>query len=343
MTDIYVNNEKIKETIEDLKNLMVLKSKEVLGWVSTPSILFSEMDEDPRLGYFSHEQNLIVLNTFLLDDSLKDEREAVFLHELAHWVVFRKYGNYIDRVHGAEFREACRSLGVPEDFEGATAKIKDWRSRKQVAERRVKKLLSLGNSPFEAEAESAMNKARTMMNQYSLEYLLEDDNRLFGVDGDCFKRVDSWRKGLYRLVADLSGCYRILVQTSRGTHISYFGSRDQVESAVYFQTYFEDALNAEYKRNKKYLKGITQKNSFLLGLCNSLYKKAFTMGKTTSIIQSQKKSEDRYKELSEGRIYQIKSYAGHGVGYHLGSSAASGIDIPTRESACKVRRIGYEA
>ena len=344
MTDIYVMNEEIKKTIEELKDLMIIRLRKVFGyfWSSyTPTIIFSEMNEDPRMGYFTKEQNLIVLNMILLDDSLKEEREAVFLHELAHWAVYRKYGSYTERDHGKEFVDACRELGVPEDFEGATAKIRDWGIRKQNAERKVKKLLSLGNSPFEAEAESAMSKARSMMNQYSLSYLLEDDNRLFAVDGTSYQRIDSWRKSLYHLVADLSGCYRILVQTSNGTHISYFGSREQVESAVYFQTYFEDALESEYKKNKKNLHGITQKNAFLLGLCNSLYRKAFTTGKTTSIIQSQKKSEERYKELSEGRIYYTHSRAGAGDGYYLGSSAASGMDIPSRESACRVRRIGY--
>lgn len=350
MTNIYVINEVIKKEISALEDLMISTlgkaSKEgSLSWSyrilsDLPKIIFSELENDPRLGYFSSEQNLIVMNTILLDDSVKEEREAVFLHELAHWVVYRIYGDYVS-AHGEVFKEICNKIGVPSEFEKATVKIKDWQSKKTNAERKVKKLLALSGSPFEAESQSALSKAQSMMTQYSLSYLLEDDNRLFGLDLNTYKRIDSWKLTLGRIVADLSGCYKITIRTEKGAHISYFGSREQVESALYFQLYFEDALDKEYQKNRSRLHGITEKNTFLNGLCNALYHKTFTTGRTTSIIQSQEKSKTRYKEISGSRIYRTHSYATVGNGYFLGAHAGNKMTIPSRQTACKVRGIEY--
>lgn len=350
MTDVYVINEEIKKMISELKNLgysrvySIREEWNVLNkptwWLSEfPEVIFSELEGDTRLGYFSKGQNLIVLNAVLTADNLEEERKSVFLHELAHWLAYFKFGSGAP-AHGCAFKAACQKLGVPEEFEGAVAKIQDWASKQKKAESKVKKLVALSASPFEAEADSAMNKAKEMMDQYSLQYLFEDDNRLFGIDLNTYKRLDSWKTNLARLVADLSGCYRIIVRTYLGSHISYYGSRDQVETALYFQLYFEEALDNEYQKNRKRLHGITEKNSFLNGLVSSLYRKAFTTGKTTSIIQSQKKSGDRYNEIYEGKIRVTHSSARAGEGYYLGSSVGKSMEIPNRQSACKVRRIG---
>ena len=345
MTDIYVINEAAKKATKELTDLMtskVYKADSTL-WLSywdMPKVLFSGMDEDPRLGYYSPEQNVIVLNQILLAEELKEERESVFLHELVHWAVYRKYGSYV-QAHGEIFRDYCKKLDIPEGYDRAVVKIKDWWSKRDKAEKKVKKLLNLSSSPFEAEADSAMNKARTMMNEYSLDYLLEDDNRLFGIDLENHKRLDSWRSSLARLVADLSGCFRIIICRDGNKHISYFGSRDQVESALYFQVYFEDALNREYLAHKSELHGITQKNAFLNGLCIALYRKTFLAGRTTAIVQSQKKSEERYRELSDGKISTSHSTAGLSAGYGVGARVGADMTVPTRQAACKVRRIGY--
>ena len=342
MTDIYVINEDIKKMISELKDFGLTKvySSQNTWWLSGfPEVIFSELDGDNRLGYFSEGQNLIVLNALLTADNLEEERKSVFLHELAHWMVYNKFGSGTPD-HGYAFHKACETLGVPEEFDGAVAKIQDWMTKKQKAISKVKKLIALSSSPFEAEADSAMTKAKEMTDQYSLQYLLEEDNRLFGLDLNTYKRIDSWKTSLARLVADLSGCYRIIVKTRYGSHISYYGSREQVESALYFQLYFEEALDGEYQKNRKSLHGITDKNHFLDGLVGSLYRKAFTTGKTTSIIQSQKKSGERYNEIYQGKITVTYSSARAGRGYSLGSSVGGSMNIPSRQSACKVRRIG---
>lgn len=346
MTDIYVINETAKRKIKELKSFRDSTFRNKVdflnySWYDLPEIIFSELDCDTRLGYFNSEQNLIVMSDVFLDDSLEEEMKAVFLHELAHWVVYRKYGNYA-MTHGTAFRKVCETIGVTDGFEKAVVSIKDWQERKQKAEKKVRKLLALSESPFEAEADSAMAKAQTLMSQYSLDYLSnKGDDRLFGIDLDTLGRIDSWRNSLARLVADLSGCYRIIVGTGRGRHISYFGSKEQVESALYFQLYFEDALEEEYRKNKGSLYGIGGKNTFLNGLCRSLYRKAFTTGLNTSIVLSQTKSEERYWELAEGRKVNIRSHARAGAGYRLGAEVGEGMSIPSKQSACKVKRIGY--
>lgn len=342
MTDIYVINEDIKKMISELKDMGLTKvySNENTWWLSGfPEVIFSELDGDTRLGYFSGEQNLIVLSSILTADNLEEERKSIFLHELAHWMVYNKFGSGTPD-HGYAFRKACETLGVPEEYEGATARIQEWASKQKKAVSKVKKLIALSSSPFEAEADSAIAKAKEMSDQYSLQYLLEDDNRLFGLDLNTYKRLDSWKTSLSRLVADLSGCYRIIMRSYKGSHISYYGSREQVESALYFQLYFEEALNNEYQKNRSRLHGITEKNHFLDGLVYSLYMKAFSGGRTTSIIRSQKKTQERYTQIYRGKIFTTYSSARAGRGYSLGNSVGKGMNIPSRQSACKVRRIG---
>ena len=348
MTEIFMLNEKTKEVESELKELMSRKSTDLYTgclWLyeflyNSPKILFSEMEERTTLGYFDSNQNCIVLRTELLADNLKEEREAIFLHEFAHWVVYRQFGaRHLD--HGKEFKEACKILKVPEDFSYAYAKIEVLKENQERMERKVRKLLALSESPFESESESAMNKARSLMNQYSLEYLMKEDNTIFGVEGKLYKRIDSWRNALYKIVGNLSGCYRIYQKKGKGSCISYFGSREQVESAIYFQSYLETALEEAYKKARKNLHGITQKNSFMLGLCTSLYKKTFETGLSKAVVQSQKKTEEIYMGYISGKIYHTSYGNNRGYGYSLGSQAGNEINVPTKQAALKVKRIGY--
>lgn len=345
MSEIYFINEEVKKNIEDLKSLMIATLREKVPalwdkWYSAPQILFGEFGEtDTRLGYYNGKDNVIVMNQILLDPSIKEERDSVFLHELAHYVVYNRYCNADP--HGSIFKKVCAEIGVPENFARAESKIMDWSEKKAKAESKVKKLLALSSSPFEEEADSALSKANEMMKEYSLDYISKEDNRLFGVDGKELGRVDTWRGILYRIIGEMTGCFAVIQKRNRKSHVSFFGSREQVESALYLNLYFEDALEKEYKKNKSRLYGIGEKNAFLYGLCVTLGNKVRKKYTETSLVLSQEKSKSRLKEILNGRFTKRHSYATAGNGYVAGTIAGANMGIPSKQTACKVKRIGY--
>lgn len=346
MSEIYFVNEEAQKNIEELRKLMINTFRErvpgmMSNWYNSPQIFFGEFGEsDRRLGYFSGRDNVIVMSHVLLDPALEKERDAVFLHELAHYVVYSRYCNADP--HGMIFKDVCKEIGVPEEFARAESRIQDWAERKAKAENKVKKLLALATSPFEEEADSALSKANRMMEEYSLDYLSKEDNRLFGVDGEDHKRMDAWRGVLYQVISEMTGCFPIFQRGVDGSlHISFFGSREQVESALYLKLYFEDALEKEYRKNKNRLYGSREKNSFLHGLTLSLLKKVRAERQDKALVLSKQKSEDRYKELTSGRIKKRYSYASQGRGFSVGATAGKGMSLPSSQTACKVRRIGY--
>lgn len=346
MTNIFKVNQDIHRTSIKLSHFIfqsLVKNHVFFSSSQLPSVIISDFakDNDPRLGYFDPIQNLIVINIVFMDPSLKDELYSICLHELAHWLVYMEKGTSVPD-HGAEFIEACKRLQVPEDFSRATTALKNWAERREKASRKIQKLIALTSSPFEAESESALLKAKELSEQYCLQSLLNvsDELELYGVGDLPRKRMDAWRNYLGVVVADLAGCYRICEWTAKGYRMTYYGTREQVETALYFHTYFEDALEKEYKANKKHLYGISEKNSFLLGACKTLWKKLFINGKSKSLVLSQARNERIYSDITHARV-ERSSYQSSSVSssFFMGLGAGQNINIPERQSACSIKRI----
>ncbi len=106
---------------------------------------------------------------------------AILRHEMAHqWVDENRarVASGDEGPHGVSFRRACELLGVPAEYSGAKANLRetplDWRvdQRGPGAEKlleKVRKLLALATSSNEHEASLAMNKVRELYAKYGLE------------------------------------------------------------------------------------------------------------------------------------------------------------------------------
>jgi len=109
---------------------------------------------------------------------------GILRHEMAHQWVDETPGKAQGELpHGERFKKACREVGVPQEFSGASAHLLenalDWRQEKrdESSEKlldKVRKLLSLATSSNEHEALLAMNKVRELYAKYNLEQVEED-------------------------------------------------------------------------------------------------------------------------------------------------------------------------
>lgn len=185
-----------------------------------PKLLFAETPGDV-LGYYEKGQNIIVLSESLIGLPSMTE---VYLHELAHYVDTLING---DSAHDATFRKVCEILGVDESFSCAKVKtdIETYESRKQ----KIRKLLNLGSSDFQNEAESAMLKARSLMEKWDVS-LSDDEDSIFGVQVTQASRKEAWIGYLGYAVSMITGAYCIFMN---GCNLHFYGSRMQVEAAMY--------------------------------------------------------------------------------------------------------------
>lgn len=104
---------------------------------------------------------------------------AILKHEMAHQYVDEVMGQgHGPSPHGELFQLACRKLGVPDEYSGASINLQsenlDRRTlaHDEKSERlleRVRKLLSLATSSNEHEAALAMNRVREIYAKYNLE------------------------------------------------------------------------------------------------------------------------------------------------------------------------------
>ena len=115
---------------------------------------------------------------------------GIFRHEIAHQLVDETYPFGIPQAksHGEVFKWACKKVGVPEEFSGASVRLQeqspDWREwkRDEVTDRlldKVRKLLALATSSNEHEALSAKNKVRELYAKHNLEQTAQDTRSRF--------------------------------------------------------------------------------------------------------------------------------------------------------------------
>jgi len=137
-------------------------------------------DSDSFWAQWNPTTRVILFSRKLIENHNWFQVLSILRHEMAHQLVdesdARSSMEY--KFHGEQFQTACGTLGVPEEYRGATACLQssnlDWRSEKRddVTEKlleKVRKLLSLATSSNEHEALLAMSKVRELYAKYNLE------------------------------------------------------------------------------------------------------------------------------------------------------------------------------
>ena len=174
------------KNIESRWAAQLIKEHRDISWrcgatLTTPIINISSGKR--TLGLWSDKNKTLSISGHLIKNEIWDIVLEVLKHEMAHQYVSEFYDN-ADK-HGKYFKRACKILGVhPAFVAGSIDYDKNLQEFKgtlsanaQKMLKKVEKLMALGKSSNEAEAQSASRKANYLLNKYNLQQInTGDDN-----------------------------------------------------------------------------------------------------------------------------------------------------------------------
>lgn len=215
------------EDIEVRWALQLSREHKAISWqygvdLITPTINISCGEK--KLGWWSAKTNTISISSHLIKTEVWDLVLEVLKHEMAHQYVSEYYDN--TDIHGKYFKLACKKLGVHPAFVSGG---KDYPERLQNFKgelpadarkmlRKVEKLMALGQSNNQAEAQAASRKANYLLNKYNLQQInTGDDNPDIKYLTICHKkkRIESIQRALLSI---LKNYYYVDCLTSHTYH-----------------------------------------------------------------------------------------------------------------------------
>ncbi len=150
--------------------------------VNLRPIAITLFDSESFWGQFDNLTRTISISRKLVNEFPWHQVVGVFRHEMAHQFVAEQHATrfHSEKPHSELFKEACKRLGVPDQFAKAGLDLQsgnlDWRiePRNEATEKildKVKKLLALATSTNEHEALLAMERVRDLYAKYNLEHI----------------------------------------------------------------------------------------------------------------------------------------------------------------------------
>ena len=188
-------------------------------------------------------------------------------HEMAHQFTFEVLGAGDEPPHGPAFREACKRLrcdpraAVPRGDVAAGAAGAAEAGAARVT-RVVRKLLSLGDSPNENEAQAAVNKAQRLLLEHNIDLVDHDARRGFERRqlGEVKGRHPAWELWLAMI---LNEYFFVEVLWSRsydanrnleGTVLEVYGTPTNLDMADYVHGFLQQLLPrlwSDYRRRRR--------------------------------------------------------------------------------------------
>lgn len=252
-------------------------------------------DSENRWGEFDELTRTISISRKLVQNHPWHQVIGVLRHEMAHQLVSesRFSSRGIDCPHSERFREACKRLGIPEQFSKAGFDLQgselDWRNEKrdEATEKileKVRKLLALAGSSNEHEALLAMDRVRELYAKYNLESAKADADRAFvhHVICDGKKRMQAWHQ---KTIGILVEHFFVKVITFRQYNakngerdfaMELIGTRENVMMAEYVYYFLKNHLELlieEVAGVKGKAFGRTARSSYRLGALNGFAEK----------------------------------------------------------------------
>lgn len=271
------------------------------------------------LGYFDSDFYELGFHECLMHTS-REQLHHVIKHELAHYMLFIKYGGII-QPHGFEFRAFCQRMGWGEEVYKATFCLegeKNTQLEESSILRRIQKLMALANSSNKYEAEQAVIKSQQLLLKHNIEskYMgVEDDEKIF------LKRILKQKKenAKMRSIAQILATFfvsTVYIRTKDFTCLEIMGSEVNVEIAEYVASVLHVELDKLWDQAQQFarLKGMVAKNSFFLGLakgyCDKIQalKRTYTNDVTNALMVIEKKLIDA-KAMVYRRLSSTKSNA----------------------------------
>ncbi len=272
------------KNIESIWAVQLIKEHRDISWrygvnLKTPTINISSGKKS--LGLWNNKHKTLSISSHLIKNEVWDIVLEVLKHEMAHQYVSEFFNN-ID-THGKYFKKACKILGVhsafisnSKDYDKNLLKFKEElpiNAKKML--RKVEKLMALGKSSNEAEAQSATRKANYLLNKYNLQQINnKNDNPDIKYLTICHKKkcIQSIQRAILSI---LRNYYYIDCLTSNTYHaqdntiyksIVLVGRRESIKVAEYayhFLLNTDQALWQNFKKKNNAKRG--EKISFDMG------------------------------------------------------------------------------
>lgn len=299
--------------------LKVGRTRFYIGNTSYP-LQFVVFDHPSKLGYFAASLYEIGVNKlFLLE---KDEEiKNLLRHELAHYMTYIEHGDQVPS-HGREFREICNRYGWPSEISKAKIPIEQAVKNKRMVDK-VRKLLSLGDSPNAEEAKLATLKAKELLCKYNLELAETDEETVV------IRVLEKKRNGAkLQAIADILRTFFVYPVFNHGKGVLYLeiiGDRLNVEVGEYIAHFLDkqfEVLWRQGKKNDPRLKGTASKNSFFRGLAKGYQTKEGLSQSGLIRIENAliKRVETIYPHLTISKGFFLDSERARKMGEKLGKN-----------------------
>lgn len=268
-------------------------------------------------GQFDELTRTISISRRLVSEFTWAQVLGVFRHEMAHQYVAEQSANRhnSEGPHSVLFKDACRRLGVPDQFAKAGLNLQsdnlDWRNeaRDEATEKildKAKKLLALANSTNEHEAHLAMDRVRELYAKYNLEHMTTLAKKSFVhlVITRGKPRMESWEQ---RTISILTEHFFVQVLTFRqfepktGTRfhaLELIGTRENVLMAEYVYHFLLVQVEFLLKKASASENGLerSERTSFRLGVLDGFDKK---------LKQTEKKTADQRSSTNSAALTVI--------------------------------------
>lgn len=254
----------VSETMSYPIKIVIFNQKGMLGYFHSD---FLELGFHERLMY---EKTETLIN--------------LIRHELAHYMTYISYGDKVQS-HGPEFREICQKYGWGKEVSLSSICL-DGKGDDEIQEesrvfKKVKKLMALGSSSSQNEAEAAVLKSQELLLKYNLEPKnLEEEERFY------LKRILKKKKesAKMRAIAQILETFfvHIVLHRSKGfVSLEIVGEKVNLEIAEYVANVLEEELERLWKNVKKEAKitSLTSRNSFFLGVSKGYCEKVGALKK----------------------------------------------------------------
>jgi hypothetical protein len=271
---------------------------DVFSYPKTNTHHFSTFRSQERLGYFNPHTFAIGIN-FKLSYLSPQEIKNTLRHELAHLYSHLLYGENLTSPHGEEFQKVCHQFQWGPEVASGTLKVDrltditsefDGNFSLKEEEKilvKAQKLLALGSSANEHEAQSATLKAQNLLLKHSLSVhdLEHQSHSQNHIKSNNFFPQDLWqdiwgesiwsgpqKNSLAEAIATIVTHFLVFPLWSRNEKgectLEVYGSYSAVVMAQYVSQYLSRELTQEWEKTKKRhkLKGVRAKNSFFRGV-----------------------------------------------------------------------------
>lgn len=245
-----------------------VKNKRFLYKHYTYPLKFVVFEKKNTLGEFNPDLMQIGLHKnclFYSQAVLKD----ILRHELAHYFCFIEYGSLVD-AHGSEFKKLCHLFGFEDSVSHATMQETQETPFSSDLFNKIQKLLRLSASDNIHESTLATQKAKSLLIKHNLDF--QNDN--LNDDEYCVLVISTFKKSSLKINKLMGILAQYLVSPvlnygQENIYLEVTGKRENVLIAQYIFHFLNnefERLWSEYKKNNKEVRGIKDKNSFILGL-----------------------------------------------------------------------------